>query len=65
MPVPIPTEPLVREGRDAAMAAFARGDLAPRCPYSGNTKRARFWHHGATKAMAAIDELVRIGGARA
>ncbi|WP_404480015.1 hypothetical protein [Novosphingobium sp. BL-52-GroH] len=61
MPAPVPKDPLVREGRDAAIDAFMRGTEPARCPYRPSTKRALFWKHGAAQAEAALEQLMRIG----
>ena len=62
MPAPIPKDPLVREGRDAAIAAFLEpGAAPPTCPYNPGTCRARFWRHGAAQAESALKLLMKIG----
>jgi hypothetical protein len=61
MPAPVPKDPLVREGRDAAIDAYLRGGSPARCPYRRATKRALFWSLGAEQASKALDQLMRIG----
>lgn len=62
MPAVIVKDTLVREGRDAAIAAFRHSDVAePACPYNPGTRRALFWKHGAAQAQAALKLLMKIG----
>lgn len=62
MPALVPKDPLVREGRDAAIAAFLQhGTKQPDCPYNPGTRRALFWRHGAAQAEAALKLLMKIG----
>lgn len=61
MPAPVPKDPLVREGRDAMVAAFKNGTAPAVCPYAPTTKRALFWRHGAAQAEATLKLLERIG----
>jgi len=57
----IRTADLVREGRDAVIAARINGNPPARNPYNRHTKRHLFWKHGADRAERAIDNLFRIG----